>query len=296
MSRTRDHSPRPRWHSNLLALILLLFVTAGVLVNPAPATAAGPMPTWQLPFEAGQRWQAGAPHTAKEGGPGAMGSLDFGPISGSSSRVVSAAAGTVYKIPCGSAYYLGVDHGNGWRSTYYHLVSQQGGLIGRHVPAGTFLGNAGTATHCGGSASFPHVHLTILRDGAPAAVSGFAFGGYRVYSSGTSYTGYWVDAAGRRVVTNNGGAACCLQSTTNADTTTLVGGNVAALSTDGTFYAKQGGLSSTWLTMGGGISSVKISGNNVLALTSSGVLLGKEGGFNTSWLTLTSGIKSFDLS
>ncbi len=72
--------------------------------------------------------------------------------------------------------------------------------------------------------------------------------------------------------------------------------NVAAVSTDGTFFAKQGGLGTSWLTMGGGIASVKISGNNVLALTTSGTLMGKENGFNTNWLTLTTGIKSFDLT
>ena len=71
---------------------------------------------------------------------------------------------------------------------------------------------------------------------------------------------------------------------------------MAAVSTDGTFFAKQGGLGTSWLTMGGGIASVKISGNNVLALTTSGTLMGKENGFNTNWLTLTTGIKSFDLT
>ncbi|GAA1753969.1 hypothetical protein GCM10009810_12260 [Nostocoides vanveenii] len=178
------------------------------------APRAGATPLWQLPFENGQRWQAGAPHTSNGNNVGVRGSIDFGPVAGANSRVVAVAAGTVYKVTCSGGFYLGIDHGNGWRSTYYHLTNQQGGLVGQRVEAGTYLGDAGTATPCGGSATFNHVHLTILADGAASAVSGLQFGNYRVYSSGSDYYGYWNDLSGNRVVTNSGAAACCIVSST----------------------------------------------------------------------------------
>lgn len=172
------------------------------------------MPAWQLPFENGQRWQAGAPHTVGGNNVGVRSTVDFGPIAGSNGRVVTIASGTVYQISCAGGVFLGVDHGNGWRSTYYHLTNQQTGLIGRSVPAGTYLGEAGRAIPCGGFATFNHVHLQILRDGQPMPLDGVRFGGYTVHSTGSDYHGFWNNTAGQRVLTNNGLAACCLTSTT----------------------------------------------------------------------------------
>lgn len=199
-------------------LVLSALVGVGVTVSATPpgrADAAGPMPAWQLPFESGQRWQAGAPHTSGGNGVGARGALDFGPSGSSSRRVVSVAAGTVYRISCAGGSYLGVDHGNGWRSTYYHLTNYQFGLVGRTVSAGTYLGDAGQTVPCGGASTFAHVHLTIFQDGAVANVSGFTFGDYSVYAGGAEYYGFWNDArTGGRVLTVNGAATCCLSSTT----------------------------------------------------------------------------------
>ncbi|BDZ38775.1 hypothetical protein GCM10025863_13890 [Microbacterium suwonense] len=63
-----------------------------------------------LPFEKGQRWQAGAAHG---GANDAWNALDFGPRpgTGASTRVVSIAAGTVRWNSCGANGYLVIDHG-----------------------------------------------------------------------------------------------------------------------------------------------------------------------------------------
>ncbi|HYI51495.1 MAG TPA: cell wall-binding repeat-containing protein, partial [Microbacterium sp.] len=167
-------------------------------------------PRWRLPFATGQSWAAGAPHVNSGGTPGARGSLDFGPLAGGDRRVLAIGDGTVYRIQCGASSYLGINHANGWQSTYYHLVNYQDHLVGQFVTAGTYLGDVGRTVPCGGGATFDHVHLTIRRAGTPVSVEGVRFGGYTVRSSGTDYWGFWTTAAEVRVLTAPGGAACCL--------------------------------------------------------------------------------------
>lgn len=168
-------------------------------------------PTWGLPFEPGQRWSAGGPH-ASSGSNETRHSLDFG-VSGSSQasrRVVTIAAGSVFKLSCGSEYYLGVRHGGGWESAYYHLTNMQSQLIGKTVAAGTYLGDVGRETPCGGGATFDHVHLTIRYNGTPVSVEGMTFGGFTVRGTGPAFSGTYSNAAGEIVLRPNGGATCCL--------------------------------------------------------------------------------------
>lgn len=167
---------------------------------------------FDFPFEAGERWAAGGPHGGL--GSSSWNSLDFGPSPGrpGSKRVVSIAAGTVRWLACGSRGYLAVEHEGGWRSGYYHLVNPQTQLIGTRVEKGTYLGDVGSETPCGGSSTFDHVHLQITYQGVPVPMNGFTIGGYTVYSSGSAYYGYWADSSGRRVLTAPGGARCCLVS------------------------------------------------------------------------------------
>ncbi|MFE5409774.1 cell wall-binding repeat-containing protein [Microbacterium sp. NPDC056569] len=174
------------------------------------SSMSGPTaPRWRLPFAAGQRWASGAPHT-NTGGTGARGSLDFGPTAGGDRRVLSIADGVVYRVQCTTGSYLGINHANGWQSTYYHLVNYQDHLVGQFVPAGTYLGDVGRTVPCGGGATFDHVHLTIRRAGVPVSVEGMTFGGFQTHSDGRDYWGFWTDAAGNRVLTAPGGAGCCL--------------------------------------------------------------------------------------
>jgi hypothetical protein len=70
---------------------------------------------------------------------------------------------------CGNG--LVIDHGHGWESQYCHLAN---GSIrvkpGRHVKAGQVLGRVGLS----GDTEFPHVHLTVRKDGK--AIDPFAYG------------------------------------------------------------------------------------------------------------------------
>jgi putative cell wall-binding protein len=187
---------------------LMLGTAAGQIVWSSMSSAAAPK--WRLPYAAGQSWAAGGPHANSGGTAGARGSLDFGPRAGGDRRVLAIADGTVYRVQCASGSYLGINHAGGWQSTYYHLVNYQEQLVGKHVTAGTYLGDVGRTVPCGGGATFDHVHLVIRRAGIPVSVEGMRFGDYTARSSGTDYWGFWTDAAGRRVLTASGGAACCL--------------------------------------------------------------------------------------
>ncbi|MCR2815479.1 cell wall-binding repeat-containing protein [Microbacterium jiangjiandongii] len=177
------------------------------------------VPEWHLPFEGGVRWSAGGPHRDSDGA--AWGAVDFSPGSSANKRVVSIADGRVYRVTCPAGWFLGVDHGGGWRSEYYHLANAQEHLIGQWVPAGTYLGEAASTLPCGGSSTGPHVHLSILFGDPPQPgagvqrpyypVDGMRFGNYRVRNGSATYQGRWEDLSGRTVINNYG---CCLTSTT----------------------------------------------------------------------------------
>lgn len=77
--------------------------------------------------------------------------------------------GAVAGRECGNG--LVIDHGNGWETQYCHM--RRGSLSvqpGEHVTAGAVLGKVGLS----GNTEFPHLHLTVRKDGK--SVDPFAFG------------------------------------------------------------------------------------------------------------------------
>jgi murein DD-endopeptidase MepM/ murein hydrolase activator NlpD len=77
--------------------------------------------------------------------------------------------GAVAGRECGNG--LVIDHGNGWETQYCHM--RRGSVAvraGEHVAAGAVLGKVGLS----GDTEFPHLHLTVRKDGK--AVDPFAFG------------------------------------------------------------------------------------------------------------------------
>jgi murein DD-endopeptidase MepM/ murein hydrolase activator NlpD len=171
---------------------------------------SGGRPTFQLPFRWDETWQAGSPHDTNGS------ALDFGPRRvGGNDDVVAAAAGTVRRVTCSGGSYPRIDHGNGWVSSYYHVVDVNWSLVGHRVLAGTRLGDAGQATPCGGRSTFPHVHFEVMHRGSPVNLNGISMGGYTVHSAGRPYSGHWTDdGSGAVVVSNPDEAKCCLRSTT----------------------------------------------------------------------------------
>ncbi|HVM28591.1 MAG TPA: peptidoglycan DD-metalloendopeptidase family protein [Mycobacteriales bacterium] len=220
-----------------------------------------------------------------------MGSLDFGPASSTATRsVVAVAAGTVYLVNCSGGSYLGVDHGNGWRSTYYHLVNEQRHLVGQHVTAGTRLGDAGQTVPCGGGSTFNHVHLTILRDGVPTSTHGLSIGGYTAHSAGSEYYGYWTrDSDGARVVTNNGQAACCLTSSTKPGAATQL-----VVARHGQYLQAKAGLNDAWTQLGDIGGDVTVAGTRIVSRTPGG-LWGKDG-LHGTWFKLADAVDQVAIS
>jgi LasA protease len=90
---------------------------------------------------------------------------------------------------CGSGNgWLRVVHDRGFATDYYHLA---GGIAadGRRVVAGQAIGNIGTDVACGGSATGPHVHFSLRRDGGYAAIDRYAFGKWSIRAGAGPYQG-----------------------------------------------------------------------------------------------------------
>lgn len=176
----------------------------------------GPQPVFRFPYAPGSRWGASGSHADSDGIH--RGAIDFAPLSSSDKRVRAVAAGTVYRVSCSNGWFIGVDHGGGWMSEYYHLTNVQASLVGTWVEAGTYLGNAGQTLPCGGTpGASAHVHLSILNAAVDVpsgkrkyvAVSGIQFDNYTLHDTTGAYNGVWRNLSGNVVLTSRG-VRCCL--------------------------------------------------------------------------------------
>lgn len=130
-----------------------------------------------LPLEPGRWTLTSGPH-GKEGY--GQGALDFQPVdkSWSEARVVAIADGTAQWLPCrnntaATPGLLVVDHGTGWWSTYFHVVSIRSDLdaagetvdVERGEPIAGLIGphpsDLGANESCGGTSTGPHLHFAL---------------------------------------------------------------------------------------------------------------------------------------
>ena len=78
--------------------------------------------------------------------------------------IVAAAAGTVTAAgwcDCGLGYYVTIDHGNGYSTTYGHMAEQPYVSVGQQVSQGETIGPVGST----GLSTGPHVHFVVERNG-----------------------------------------------------------------------------------------------------------------------------------
>ncbi len=78
--------------------------------------------------------------------------------------IVAAAAGTVTAAgwcDCGLGYYVTIDHGNGYKTTYGHMAEQPSVAVGQTVSQGEAIGPLGST----GLSTGPHVHFVIEQNG-----------------------------------------------------------------------------------------------------------------------------------
>ena len=189
---------------------------APVAMNSRLAASYGPQPVFRFPFTPGKRWGISGSHADSDGIH--RGAIDFAPLSSSDKRVRAIASGRVYRVSCSNGWFLGIEHGGGWMSEYYHLSGARSSLIGSWVEAGTVLGNAAQTLPCGGTpGDSAHVHLSILNTAVSVPsgrrqyipVNGIQFDRFLLTDSSTAYNGVWKDFSGATVLTSRR-VTCCL--------------------------------------------------------------------------------------
>lgn len=78
--------------------------------------------------------------------------------------IVASAAGTVTAAgwcDCGLGYYVMIDHGNGYKTTYGHMAEQPYVSVGQRVSQGQTIGPMGST----GLSTGPHVHFVVEYNG-----------------------------------------------------------------------------------------------------------------------------------
>jgi LasA protease len=181
------------------------------LLATATVTAAGTESvSLSLPWATGENWRlTGGPHSYDGRRKSAWSSIDFGgPKPGVSAKARAAAPGVVVR-PC--ANLVQVRHSGGWATSYYHLT-KIAVRAGQSVARGAFLGYTSTAARCGGQATGPHVHFTLLKSGSPVNIAGHKFGGWTVRDGSRQYLGCLVKGDSRKCapygsIYNNGTAS-----------------------------------------------------------------------------------------
>ena len=179
-----------------------------------------PSDLFQFPFPVGQTWWFNGPHNWNGDGRiygRPFSSMDFG-TSGTCSNppndwATAAAGGNLYH-PSGYSCWMRIDHGNGWTTSYYHLRNTRGnGGVNRNDGVGTIA----CETCAGGSASGPHVHFSLLYNGAYVDLDGTALSGWIVHSGDGGYNSGYIERGGIRKnprdwVTNDYGGTCSAPS------------------------------------------------------------------------------------
>ncbi len=149
----------------------------------ASATVDGDYRTgMSLPWATGQSWSIlGGPH-AHDAGSGPWSSLD---LAGGDQRVLAVRDGVAY-TPC--VGMIRILHPDGYASRYYHLWNHLW-ADGQAVSAGTYLGDTGTETGCGGAARLRHVHFSLMYNGNFVGIANHIIGKWLFRNGGAQYGG-----------------------------------------------------------------------------------------------------------
>lgn len=159
----------------------------------SPNLASSDDPELSLPWATGETWALmSGPHKGPNAGPSSpLTGLDFTAGSG----LVRASRGGIAYLDCGNR--VRIDHGDGYQSTYYHIVNIQV-ANGQAVSRGQYLGDSGMGTGCGGRAYQNHLHFSILRNGMEIGIAGMEIGGWRVEAGAVELGGCLVKGNLRR--------------------------------------------------------------------------------------------------
>lgn len=169
---------------------------SGDLLETTISAAGSTSASLSLPWAEGETWRlTGGPHRDDGRRNSPLSSIDFaGPKPDMSVKARAARAGIVVR-PCKNL--VQVRHSGGWTTSYYHL-KKIAVSAGQSVARGAYLGNTSTAAGCGGLATGPHVHFTVLKNGSAVNIHGLTIGGWTVREGSAPYLGCLVRGNQRR--------------------------------------------------------------------------------------------------
>jgi murein DD-endopeptidase MepM/ murein hydrolase activator NlpD len=155
-------------------------------IDPPAAPAADLL---QMPFPQQADWYFGGPHSWNGDSTPPFSSMDFylggATCSAPPSLYAVAAAGGTAIHPSNYSCWLEIDHGGGWKTSYYHLRdTYAGGTALRNMP----MGSIACELCAGGWASGPHVHFSLKYNGAYVSLEGVRLSGWTVHVGPTAYT------------------------------------------------------------------------------------------------------------
>ncbi|MEU6076373.1 M23 family metallopeptidase [Micromonospora sp. NPDC047074] len=160
----------------------VLTIAGGTAVVSTPAQAAGPRPHFQLPFPCGETWRLATYYGHDDY------DIDMTWTGGASNGrpILASYAGTVTFAgwTSGGGWYVTIDHGGGWRTSYAHMIESPMVRAGQWVSTGQQLGRVGST----GNSTGPHLHYEQTRDGVKteAYFNGAPSG---ITSDGSPHTG-----------------------------------------------------------------------------------------------------------
>lgn len=156
----------------------------------AKAALAPPSNLMQLPWRQGYSWQPNGAHSNSGSGypySSFDASYDWPRWGSATYSVVAAHAGTVRVL---SRCQVRVTHPSGWATNYYHMDQIQvsnGQQVSADTKLGVYASNINTALCEGGSSTGPHLHFSLLYNGAFVSLQGASFGPYRINVGTSNY-------------------------------------------------------------------------------------------------------------
>ncbi|MGA9533692.1 MAG: LamG-like jellyroll fold domain-containing protein [Anaerolineales bacterium] len=157
--------------------------------NQINAESAPPADLLQLPFPQGATWVSSGPHSWNGDSTPPFSSIDFFLRGGSCSAPpfyysTASASGTAQR-PSNYSCWLEINHGGGWKTSYYHLRNTfDGGAIDRNATVGSIA----CQTCAGGYATGPHVHWSLKYNGAYVSLEGIKLSGWTVHVGADAYS------------------------------------------------------------------------------------------------------------
>jgi LasA protease len=177
--------------------------------SDASVTAVPPTTLLQLPWKVGTSWYFNGVHTTTGSDPGVMSSIDFTRswsqawgADTSTDYVVAVFDGTVQVF---SSCSIRVTSPTGWAANYYHLsgiVVADGASVTKNQTLSVYAGTQAQALCQGGSSTGPHLHWSLLQNGALVPLADVTVGSYLVHPGAYSYdydqSRMWLERNGTR--------------------------------------------------------------------------------------------------